>query len=129
MLDIRLTWALMSLSLSLVYQLKYSTYKWINYIGIRFEKYYVSFPDKIQILIPILMEEGGQKPPCHQTILWQQLSILQFNSVLTLLGDNIVFYRLKTQSHQNCPPPHQTPIQVYFILFYFCLFSRAPPTA
>lgn len=39
----------------------------------------------------------------HQTILWQEMDILQFNSILTLPKDSISSHRPQAQSHMMVP--------------------------
>ena len=50
--------------------------------------------------------------PHHSVILWHQLSILQFSSMLSLVqGDSIISYRWTAQTYKSAPhPPLQTPI-------------------
>lgn len=51
----------------------------------------------------------------HQAVLPHQLGILQFNLILTLPGDSIIFHWLRIQSYKAVPYPyfrHQSQVQV-----------------
>ena len=56
---------------------------------------------------------GDYSPHIQQEILWHQLGVLKFNSILKLVpGNNIRFHRLRVQSSKTLPLAHplQTPV-------------------